>query len=229
MDSAIGGKTGIDLPEGKNLLGSIYQPAVVLSDITALNSLPSRHWSDGFAEVIKYGVIKDPLLFSLLEKNGKDKLRMNERLVEKVIFRCARIKAKIVQADELDKKGIRIILNFGHTAGHALEAASSYSRLYTHGEGVAIGMLVACDIAKEMGVLRDEKLTERLESTLMKFDLPLFYKGVSTDSILKAMGYDKKAVQGVNRFVLPVRLGKVTLVKDVPTPLIVNALEKRKG
>ena len=229
VDSAIGGKTGIDLPEGKNLLGAIYQPALVLSDPAVLNSLPERHWSDGFAEVIKYGFIKDPALFSLLEKQGKEGIKKNARLLEKVIFRSARIKAKLVENDEFDKKDLRIILNFGHTVGHAIEAVSRFSRRYTHGEAVSIGMLAACDISRQLGILKDASLMERLEKVLMKFELPLFYKGLASDAILKAIGYDKKSEAGKNRFVLPVSMGKTTVVKDVPLPVITEALQRRKG
>lgn len=228
VDSAIGGKTGIDLPQGKNLLGTIYHPALVLSDRCLLETLPERHWSDGFAEVIKYGVIKDPALFASLDHYGKDALIKNSRAMEKVIFRSARIKAKIVEKDEWDRKGIRIVLNFGHTAGHAIETASRFSSKYTHGEAVAIGMLVACDIAQRLNVLKDERLTERLEKTLIKFGLPLFHKGVPMEALLKAMGYDKKAEAGVNRFVLPVRMGQTTLYRDVPPLVIEEALKKRK-
>ena len=229
VDSAIGGKTGIDLPEGKNLLGVIYQPTFVLGDTALLESLPARHWSDGFAEVIKYGVIKDPGLFLLLEKYGKDGVLKRPAMLEKVIFRCAKIKARVVEKDEYDKKNIRIILNFGHTAGHAIEAASSFSRQYTHGEAIAIGMLIACDISEKLGVLKDRALTERLEQTLIKYNLPLFYKGLTAETLLKAMGYDKKAEAGVNRFVLPISLGKVTVVRNVPVPVILESLQKRKG
>lgn len=229
VDSAIGGKTGIDLPEGKNLLGVIYQPRGVLSDISVLASLPDRHWSDGFAEVIKCGVIKDAALFSLLEAHGKEGILKNSGLLEKAIVRSARIKTHVVEKDELDKKDLRIILNFGHTAGHAIETASRFSRLYTHGEAVGIGMLVACHLSKRLGVLRDEDLPERLEKTLIKFNLPLFYKGLALDAILKAIGYDKKREGGANRFILPVSLGKVTVVKDIPLSMIIEALEKRKG
>lgn len=228
VDSAIGGKTAIDLPEGKNLLGSIYQPALVLSDTSVLASLPGRHWSDGFAEVIKYGVIKDAALFRLLEKEGLEGAK-KPKLLEEVIFRCARIKAGVVEKDELDKKGVRIILNFGHTAGHAIEAASSYSARYTHGEAVAIGMLAACDIAEKMGILKEKTLTARLEQTLIKFNLPLFYKGLDRETLMKAMGFDKKAEGGKNRFVLPVSLGSVKTVSPVPSDIISAALEKRRG
>lgn len=229
VDSAIGGKTAIDLPEGKNLLGAVYQPSVVIADTDLLSSLPERYWSDGSAEVIKYGVIQDAGLFERLERSGLDGVRKDARFLEEVIFRCAKIKARAVAADELDKKGVRIILNFGHTAGHAIEAASRYNRQYTHGEAVAVGMLVACDIAKSLGVLKDAGLTERLEKVLIKFKLPLFFKGVDLDAISKAMGYDKKAEGGTNRFVLPVALGKVTIQKNIPAGIILKALQKRKG
>ncbi len=229
VDSAIGGKTGIDLPEGKNLLGSVYQPVFVLSDLSLLGSLPDRHWSDGFAEIIKYGVIKDASLFSLLEKKGKEGIQVNPRLLEHVIFRCAKIKARIVEKDELDKNNVRILLNFGHTAGHAIEAASGFSQQFTHGEAVAIGMLVACDISLKLGILKDRELPVRLEKTLVKFKLPTYYKNIRTEALLKTMGYDKKSAAGANRFVLPVSLGKMSLVSDVPHLAIQEALEKRKG
>lgn len=228
VDSAIGGKTGIDLPQGKNLLGTVYQPSLVLSDRRLLETLPERHWIDGFAEVIKYGVIKDPVLFATLDHYGKDALIKNPRVMEKVISRSVRIKTKIVEKDEWDRKGIRIALNFGHTAGHAIEAASRFSSKYTHGEAVAIGMLVACDIAQRLSVLKDERLTERLEKTLIKFGLPLFHKGVSIEALLKSMGYDKKADAGSNRFVLPVRMGQTAIHRNVPTSVIEEALKKRK-
>lgn len=228
VDSAIGGKTAIDLPEGKNLLGSIYQPAMVLADTSVLETLPSRFLSDGFAEVIKYGVIEDAGLFALLEKKGKAAVVKDKRLFEEVIERCARIKAKVVSQDEHDRRDVRIVLNFGHTAGHGIEAASSFSHLYTHGQAVAIGMLVACDIARSLGVLKEEKLSERLEALLIKYDLPVFYKGLETKRILEAMGHDKKSLKGKNRFVLPVKMGRTEIVSDVPLAVIQEALQKRR-
>lgn len=228
VDSAIGGKNAIDLPEGKNLLGSIYQPAVVLSDTDTLKTLSDRILSDGFAEVIKYGVIEDINLFSLLEKNGKARVVSNPKIFSEVIERCAKIKARVVERDELDKKDIRIVLNFGHTAGHAIEAASAFSRQYTHGEAVAIGMLVACDIAAQLGVLKDPQLPQRLEALLVKFGLPVYYKNIDIAAIFEAMGYDKKAIGGKNRFVLPVRLGKTEIVKNISTEVISRALLLRK-
>jgi 3-dehydroquinate synthase len=228
VDSSIGGKTGIDLPEGKNLLGTIYQPIAVLADTSVLDSLPKRQWSDGFAEVIKYGVIKDPSLFRLLETKGIEGIRREPGCLEKVITRCAEIKAEVVASDEFDKTGQRIILNFGHTAGHAIEAASGYSAHYTHGEAVAVGMLIACDISEKMKVLKDRELCARLEKALIKFTLPVYTKAISVDAILKAIGYDKKSLNQANRFVLPVQLGRVTVVNSIPNSVIVEALEKRR-
>lgn len=229
VDSAIGGKTAIDLAEGKNLLGSVYQPALVLSDTELLNSLPDRHWTDGFAEVIKAGLIKDERLFSLLEKMGKEAIRANPKLLEKVIFSCAKMKAKIVEKDEFDKKDVRMILNFGHTIGHAIEAASKFSRHMTHGEAVSIGMLVASDISESLGVLKDRSLTARIEKILMKFELPVFFKGLPMESLMKAIGYDKKTQSGINRFLLPRTIGNIAIVKDVPPAVIEEALKKRKA
>ncbi len=229
VDSAIGGKTGIDLPEGKNLLGTIYQPALVICDTALLSTLHERHWSDGFAEVIKYGLVKDPGLFLILEKHGKNGIRHDAGLLEKVIHRSVAIKAKVVEKDEFDKKGVRVILNFGHTVGHAIEAATRFSSRYTHGEAIAVGMLVACEISRELGLLKDPELTERLEKVLLKFDLPLFYKGCSLEALFKAIGYDKKSIQGKNRFVLPVSMGKVAVVPDVPSELIKKTLQKRSA
>ncbi len=229
VDSAIGGKSAIDLPEGKNLLGAIYQPQLVISDTAVLDTLPDRHWSDGFAEVIKYAVIRDGRLFSILEKEGMDGVRKKNRRLEKVIQRCVKIKARLVAQDEQDKKDIRVMLNFGHTAGHAIEGASGYSGRYTHGEAVSIGMLIACDLAKALGTLRDPALPGRIEGVLIKFGLPLFYHALSAEAVLKAMGYDKKSELGSNRFVLPVSLGKTTVVKNVPLPVISNCVMNRRG
>ncbi len=228
VDSSIGGKTAIDLPEGKNLLGTIYQPAAVLTDTTVLSSLPERHWSDGFAEVIKYGMIKDVFLFRLLEKKGMESIRHDARCLEKVITRCIQIKAGIVARDELDRTGLRMLLNFGHTAGHAIEAASGFTGHYTHGEAVALGMLIACDISEKMGILKDRQLSARLENVLIKFGLPIYAKAIGVEAVLKAMGYDKKSINQTNRFVLPVQLSKVAVVSDIPNSVLVEALEKRK-
>ncbi len=229
VDSAIGGKTAIDIPEGKNLLGVIHQPRLVLSDPATLETLNDRLFADGSAEVIKYGMISDPSLVALLARTGLSDLRRSPKKLEDIIARSARIKARVVAKDELDRRDIRIVLNFGHTAGHGIEAASQYSKAYTHGEAVAIGMLVACEIAVNMGVLKDRGLTRRLEQLLLKFGLPLYFRGLTVETVMNAMGYDKKSSGGKIRFVLPTALGKTAVVRDVPTAAIREALEKRKA
>ncbi len=229
VDSAIGGKTAVDLPQGKNLLGTIYQPKLVLAEADFLDTLPDRFWVDGSAEVIKYGMIRDPHLFQILEKYGKDAMRGSAKRSEQIIYRCAKIKSWCVEKDEFDKHQIRMILNFGHTAGHGIEAASRYSRSYTHGEAVAIGMLIACEIADALGVLKEKTLTMRLERLLIKFGLPIAYRNISPDAILKTMGFDKKADQGTNRFVLPVKLGRVEIVRGISDDIIRQALVRRKA
>jgi 3-dehydroquinate synthase len=228
VDSAIGGKNGIDLPEGKNLLGTIYQPSLVLCDPDLCRTLPERYLHDGFAEVIKYGVIKDPRLFDSLEKEGIGGVLSKSSLFENIIYRCVSTKAGVVSQDEFDAKEIRMILNFGHTAGHAIEKVSGYSKSYTHGESVAVGMLIACDIAKKMGLLKDESLPDRLEKTLLRFNLPVFYRGLLTNDLINAMGYDKKSSQGKNRWVLPQSLGRTAIYRDIPRAVITWALERRK-
>ncbi|MCX5667843.1 MAG: 3-dehydroquinate synthase, partial [Candidatus Omnitrophica bacterium] len=150
VDSSVGGKAAIDLPAGKNLAGAFYQPKVVISDINVLMSLPQRQVRNGLAEIIKYGVIKDRELFVYLEKNYRKAALLDKKTLSTLITRSVRIKARIVADDELDRKGKRMVLNYGHTIGHAIEAASSYSNRYNHGEAIAIGMCVAADIASKL-------------------------------------------------------------------------------
>ncbi|MDD2703673.1 MAG: 3-dehydroquinate synthase, partial [Candidatus Omnitrophica bacterium] len=151
VDSAIGGKTAVDLPEGKNIVGAFYQPRMVFSDTAFLRSLPARQMASGMAEVIKYAVIKDPRLFVYLEKNISRLCSFDSRAVEFVVGRCSSIKGNIVGMDEREEKGIRTILNCGHTLGHAIETAGRY-RGYTHGEAVSLGMLLACDMSVMQGL-----------------------------------------------------------------------------
>lgn len=229
VDSAIGGKTAIDLPEGKNLLGAIVQPKFVLSDCRVLSTLPDREWSDGFAEIVKYGIIRDPAILELLEKNQSSDLRANDKLLSELIWRCVKIKADIVSKDEFDKLDLRILLNFGHTAGHAIEAASHFSSRYSHGQAVSIGMLIACEIAENLGVLKSQHLKQRIEAILLRYHLPIFYQRLEERAILHAIGYDKKRTrQFKNRFVLPVSEGKTRLIPDVPEAVILSALKKRR-
>jgi len=146
IDSAIGGKVGIDLPCGKNLVGAFYQPKLVFSDVACLSTLPVRQVRNGLSEAIKYGIIDDAPLFAFIEKHHKALLKADVKKMTELVERCSRIKAKIVAADEKETKGIRSFLNFGHTLGHAIEAAGGYDR-FQHGEAIALGMRMAAEIS----------------------------------------------------------------------------------
>ena len=216
VDSAIGGKTAIDLKEGKNLMGSFWPPSLVISDVSVLRSLPTRELCASLGEVVKYGVIRDRALFSLLEKNGKKILRKDLRTIEKVVLACARIKAGVVSRDEFETRGERAILNYGHTFAHGIEGALSYQGL-VHGEAVAIGMMMAAQLAADLGFCSEE-LPWRQMKLLVSVQLPVSIKkyNLAIAAILKAMMTDKKKSQGALRFVLPRRIGQVTVEKNIP-------------
>lgn len=226
VDSSIGGKVAIDLPVAKNMLGAFYQPRMVLSDVSVLKTLAQRNFRNGMAEVIKYGVIKDLRLFELLEGKGRGLAMADGKTLEHIVSRSARIKAEVVGRDEFDSKGIRAILNYGHTIGHALESASSYSGLYNHGEAIAIGMVVAADISASLGILPKGDLG-RIENTIKDAGLPTNIRNVRLSDIYEAHLHDKKFMHRKNRFVLPERIGKVRIVQDIPEKLIRQTLRKR--
>jgi 3-dehydroquinate synthase len=216
VDSAIGGKTAIDLKEGKNLMGSFWPPALVISDVTVLRSLPSRELCASLGEVVKYGVIRDAALFHWLERHGKKILRKDLRAIEKVVLACAKIKAGVVSFDEFETQGARAFLNYGHTFAHGIEGAMGYQGL-VHGEAVAIGMMMAAQLGAELG-LCPEDLPWRQMKLLVSLQLPVSLKkfNLKSDAILKVMMTDKKKSQGALRFVLPRRIGKVTVEKNIP-------------
>ena len=215
VDSAIGGKTAIDLKEGKNLMGAFWPPALVISDARVLGSLPQRELCASLGEVVKYGVIRDPALFNLLEKNCKRILRKDLGAIEKVVLACAKIKAGVVSRDEFETKGERAILNYGHTFAHGIEGALGYKGL-VHGEAVAIGMMMAVQLAADLGLCSPE-LPWRQMKLLLSMKLPVSIKkfNLRTATILKAMMTDKKKNKGTLCFVLPRRIGHVTVEKDI--------------
>lgn len=227
IDSAIGGKTAVDLTQAKNLVGAFYQPRLVLSDITLLKTLPPRQIRSGLAEAIKYAVIRDPALFAFLEKNYKAILALKEKPLEHLVWRCSSIKAAIVSSDEREEKGIRTILNFGHTAGHALEAASGYGR-YSHGEAVALGMLVATDISRELGLLPDKEAS-RIEGLIKATGLPTRIQSLPVAKVIRSYYRDKKFSGARNRLVLVRRIGKTEIVQGVPLETVRRAILKRMG
>ena len=226
VDSAIGGKVAIDLACGKNLIGSFYQPCLVLSDIRFLGSLSARQIKSALAEIIKYAVIADKNLFAYLEKHLEEILKLKQEKLQYIIELCSRIKAGIVEEDETDKCGKRIILNFGHTIGHALEAASGYTEVYPHGYAVALGMLVACELARQLKLV-SPKTTQRIEGLIERAGLPTQISGLKLEDIFNAQKHDKKFSGGKNRFVLPLGIGKVVVREALPQGIITKAIKSR--
>ncbi len=226
VDSAIGGKVAIDLDFAKNLVGAFYQPRIVLTDVLTLRSLPNRQIRNGLAEIIKYGVILDKRFFGYLEKNTSKIIDFNKACTEYMVTRCSKLKAEVVSADEREKLGYRSILNFGHTIGHAIEAASSYKGSINHGEAVAIGMMAAFDIALKLGMTK-APIANRVEALIKQVGLPVSVKGISPNDVLGATAYDKKIIKGKRRWILPVDIGHVVVCDKVPREIIKSAILKR--
>jgi len=226
IDSAIGGKVGVDLPIGKNLIGAFYQPKLVYSDVSLLATLSKRQIKNGLAEAVKYGVIDDKHLFHYIDKNVEKIIQADLKTLLEVVIRCSRIKTKVVVADEKETKNIRTILNFGHTVGHAIEAAGGYST-YHHGEAIALGMRVAMDISHQKRLV-SSKEAKKLNEVLTKIGLPQKILKVRINDILRFMMHDKKFLQGRNRFVLAKKIGEVKVVSDVPRSIIVRAIQKSR-
>jgi len=222
VDSAIGGKTGVNLANGKNLLGTFHQPACVLVDPDVLSTLPEREYRSGLFEAMKYGVIRNPRIFEMMENHRDALLARDGDLLEELITECIRVKAEIVSADERES-GERRILNFGHTIGHALEAETGYKSLL-HGEAVGWGMIAAADIGREAGV-SDKQIARQIREMVTAYaPLPKFK--VKPRRILKRLMSDKKTIAGTPHFVLARRIGEVEIVNDVPNSVIIRAVEK---
>ncbi len=213
VDSSVGGKVGINLPKAKNMVGAFLQPIGVLIDTLTLDTLDSREYRAGLAEVIKYGVILDVNLFEQLENEIGRVNAGDHELLREVIAQCCRLKADVVRQDERETTGLRAVLNYGHTFGHAFEALAGYGELL-HGEGVAIGMLCASRLAERLGRI-DAEVTERQERLIRAVGLPTEVPDVDPDMVLKTMMHDKKVEHGRLRFVLPSRLGHVELVGEI--------------
>lgn len=224
VDSSVGGKTGFDLPEGKNLVGAFWQPKMVLIDPRFLDTLPDRELLCGMAEIVKTAVILDKDLFEFLEKKGKDILSRKLAPASKAIARCCELKASVVAADEREGS-LRAILNYGHTFGHAIETVSGYSSI-VHGEAVSVGMCMAADLAVKMGIF-PAKDAKRQESLLESLDLPRRVDGIDPEEILEAMSKDKKTRGGKLNFVLPVKLGEAKVFKDIPRSVVLKTVRGR--
>lgn len=210
VDSSVGGKTGVDYREGKNLIGAFHQPRAVVIDPQVLTSLSRRELRAGLAEVVKYGIIQEPVLLTFVTENAGRLLRRDPEAIAHIVSRSCAIKAAVVTADEREETGLRAILNYGHTIGHALESATQYRR-YKHGEAVAIGMVSAAQIGEAAGVTPPE-VTEALCTALTALGLPqALPEDISDDTLLALAGRDKKAKAGKAQFVLATALGAVAL------------------
>ena len=221
VDSAIGGKTGINHPQGKNLIGAYYQPGLILVDPACLLTLPERVYREGWAEIVKYGMILDVDLFETLEMHTSRLQARDAALLTKIIARCIRLKMDVVQRDERDG-GLRNILNYGHTFGHALEALTDYGT-WLHGEAVSIGMEVAAQIAVTKGLLSSEYAL-RQHRLLRALELPVRCPGVDAESVLAAMQRDKKVRHGRMRWVLPTSIGHAEVYDDIPLEVVQDAI-----
>ncbi len=231
VDSSIGGKTAINLPQGKNLVGTFYQPRMVYIDIDMLKTLPRREIRCGFAEIVKYGVIKDGLFFNYLEENieaikdivNKRNWSRHVHFLLKVIIRCCQIKAGVVEKDEQERRGLREILNYGHTIGHGIEAAGRYTR-FRHGEAISIGMIAASRLAYMNGMIAEQDLT-RQKKLLKSIGLPIAAGSLSIARITKAIMLDKKFRGKSIRFVLPEQIGRVIVSDKISFDLIKRVLK----
>nr|WP_277998812.1 3-dehydroquinate synthase [Moorella sulfitireducens] len=208
VDASVGGKVAVNHPRGKNLIGAFYQPAAVIAALDTLATLPPREVRAGLAEVIKYGVIMDAGFFAYLEDHLDGVLQGNEGVLETIVLRSCALKAEIVARDEREG-GLRAILNFGHTIGHAVEAATGFAT-YRHGEAVAMGMIAAARVAVRRGMFSEGE-TGRLVELLQRAGLPVELPALDPAIFREALGHDKKILQGRLRMVLPERLGRVQI------------------
>ena len=221
VDSSVGGKTGINHPLGKNMIGAFYQPKLVLADTDTLKTLPARELSAGLAEVIKYGLIRDAEFLAWLEAN-MDKLRaLDPAAIAHAIFRSCEIKAQVVGEDEREG-GIRAILNLGHTFGHAIETGMGYGT-WLHGEAVAAGMVMAVETSQRLGWLAEADVT-RTRALIRAAGLPDAAPDLGVDNWLEYMGHDKKVEGGKMRFVLLKKMGEAVITADVPTGVLTGVL-----
>jgi len=227
LDSSIGGKTAVDLPEGKNLVGSFWQPRFVFTDIRMLTTLPEKEIKAGLAEAIKYGIIKDAELFKYLEKNIERLSNVtadNMELWDFIISRCIKIKADITAKDERDIKGVRAVLNYGHTVGHALEAVMDYKKL-THGQAVAAGIAAAAMLSHKLGYLSLRDMNRQI-NLIEKVFPALQNCPVQAEDIKQRLRYDKKAQDGKLRFILARGIGRVFISDNVSEDDTSSVLEE---
>jgi 3-dehydroquinate synthase len=227
VDSSIGGKTGVNIPKGKNLLGAFHQPKLVLQEIGHLSTLPDREMAAGWAEAVKHGLILDPKLLDTFERLAPQMKALEGEEPVTAIRRSVAIKGEIVSADEFERGDKRVLLNYGHTIGHAIEAASGYGT-FLHGEAVAIGMMAAAGISERLGMI-DQELVDRQRRVLESYNLPISVSGLSVDELLDATKSDKKSRGGTIRWVLLEGPGQATTRRDVPDAVVREAVESILG
>ncbi|MBV8842485.1 MAG: 3-dehydroquinate synthase [Bryobacterales bacterium] len=222
VDAAVGGKTGVNLESGKNLLGSFHQPLAVLIDPDVLRTLPEREYRAGLYEIVKCGVIRDAELFDILDRCAASVLKQEPAVLERIIAAAVRIKAEVVTADERES-GLRRILNFGHTFGHALEAETRYNRLL-HGEAVAWGMRAATFLAERTGHLASAEASQ-IQTVIQRYGPIPPLDGIPSQNLAARLRSDKKTVQGKVHFVLPVKIGEVTVASGIDDKLVMQSIE----
>ncbi len=224
VDSSIGGKTGVNHEAGKNLVGVFHQPSLVLCDTQFLATLPKRELISGLGEIVKYGLIQDPSLFRSVERDWEKLVNLEPRAISIAVARCAKLKAKVVARDERDVTGLREVLNFGHTVGHALEKETGYG-YYRHGEAVILGMRAAALLSKVRGHLQSSSY-DRIEAYLSQLPVPQVPASVSTSDLVRRVRFDKKKLRtGQVRFVLLSGIGKTVLDPRVTESQIARAID----
>ena len=226
VDSSVGGKTGVNHPLGKNMIGAFHQPNCVIADIGTLDTLSDREFAAGLAEVIKYGLICDRDFYQYLLANIDGLVARDKSLLATAIFRSCENKARVVAADERES-GIRAILNLGHTFGHAIETAQGYGN-WLHGEAVAVGMLLAADLSARMGQINASEV-ETLKALLQKASLPIEPPNMTVEQFLELMAVDKKVLDGQLRLVLLKSIGEAVVSKDVPEETLRSCLRESLG
>ncbi|MSQ07803.1 MAG: 3-dehydroquinate synthase [Dehalococcoidia bacterium] len=222
VDASIGGKVAVNLPIGKNLVGAFHQPKLVMAEVDYLQSLSRRELASGWAEAIKHGLIADASLLDTFETHAGEMMSLSGEAAVKAIRRSVAIKAEVVSADEFETGDTRVLLNYGHTVGHALEAVTGYGKLL-HGEAVSVGMMAAARISQRMGMISGE-LVDRQRAILERYGLPVRASGVSVDAVLEATRSDKKTRGGAIRWVLLDGVGKATTRRDVPENTVFEAV-----
>ena len=221
VDSSVGGKTAVNHPKGKNMIGAFYQPCMVVADLDTLQTLPEKEFRAGLAEIIKYGVISDASLFDYLEKNTEKVLQLDKECLEYIIKTSCSIKAEVVEKDERENH-YRMILNFGHTIGHAIEALTSYSQ-FIHGEAVAIGMVYAAKLSQKLGKCQKE-VPQRLDRLIKKCGLPADLPDLNPKAIIESLYHDKKTMNHKIKFILVKEIGVVEIIEDMPEDKIIAFL-----